>query len=140
MTDPLAANGILVDAAVNSTGVTTMCAQIGGALAAQKNTSNVSVAGNNDIRVTSRFAASVMRLPGYTGAAQDAAVVGNFVRANNTITDVSISTGSRSRRHLHQQRPRQVSLPAPLRRLRSTATAGSPAHREEATASESSAT
>ena len=93
MTDPLAANGILVDAAVNSTGVTTMCAQIGGALAAQKNTSNVSVAGNNDIRVTSRFAASVMRLPGYTGAAQDAAVVGNFVRANNTITDVSISTG-----------------------------------------------
>ena len=93
MTDPLAANGIQVDAAVNSLGATTMSAQIGGVLAAQKNTSSVTVAGNNDIRVTSRFSASVMRLPGYTGGAQDTAAVGNFIRSNNTITDVSVSTG-----------------------------------------------
>ena len=58
-----------------------------------KNTANVSVAGNNDIRVTSRFAASVMRLPGYTGGPQDLTAVGNFVLANNTISDVSVSTG-----------------------------------------------
>jgi hypothetical protein len=56
MTDPQASNGIQVDAAVNSTGATTMCAQIGGPLAGQKNTSNVTA--TNDIRVSSRFAAS----------------------------------------------------------------------------------
>ncbi len=93
MTDSLASNGIKVDAAVNTTGATTMCAQIGGSTAAQKNTVSVTAAGNNDIRVTSRFAASSMRLPGYVGGTQDATAVGNFVKANNTITDVSVSTG-----------------------------------------------
>ena len=93
MTDPLAANGIQVDAAVNSLGSTTMCAQIGGSTAAQKNTVSNTTAGNNDIRVTSRFAASSMRLPGYAGGAQDTTAVGTFVRDNNTITDVSVSTG-----------------------------------------------
>ena len=62
--------------------------------AAEKNTSSVfPPGGNNDIRVASRFAASVMCLPGYTGGAQDTTAVANYITARNNVNDVSVSTG-----------------------------------------------
>jgi hypothetical protein len=91
MTDPNSSFGISVSAQANSTAQATVCAQIGGTNA--QNTVNVSAGA--DYRVDSRFPTSTLRLPGYTGAAQDLTAVRNLVAANNgtTATEVSASTG-----------------------------------------------
>jgi hypothetical protein len=72
-----------------------MCADIGGATAALRNTVTHSIGGANmpagDMRMRQRFD-SIVRLPGYTGAAADEVAVQTYLQGRNTLVNVPQTT------------------------------------------------
>jgi VCBS repeat-containing protein len=83
--DPLALQGIHVDAGTISSDTVKVCADI---------KTNVVVSPSNDIRVRNRFAGTTFRLPGYAGPATSTSSVVLFLISQNTITDAAAVVGS----------------------------------------------
>jgi hypothetical protein len=119
MPDANASFGISVSAQASSTAQVIVCAQIGGANAQTRSTSR-----RSDYRVDSRFPTSTLRLPGYTGAAQNLTAVRNLVVANNgtAAAEVSASTGLGTRgtltTRLAERRVQRRLKPSPTAQLR----------------------
>jgi hypothetical protein len=80
LTDPLAGDGIRIDAGAVSTDTTTICADVA------QNTSTT-IAGLYGIRVRQRFAGTTFRVEGYGGPATNMTPLQNFIStANNSAT------------------------------------------------------
>lgn len=85
LVDPLALQGVQVDAGTVSTDTVAVCADI---------KTNTVVSPTSDVRVRNRMVGTTYRLPGYAGAATSTSSVTAFLIAQNTITDAAAVVGS----------------------------------------------